>query len=536
MNVQHHEASAPAFYSHRMRTLPPKPALLHMSFAWQMRPADATTLVQGRHLIAWPNKKKTRKIARRLAALALFCECLAAHAALPDPIAAALKSAGIPASHVALWVAPANGGAPTLQHNITEAFNPASVMKLLTSSAALELLGPGYTWTTEAYAQGDLRDGVLTGNLVLRGGGDPALTWDRFGSFLRDLRSRGLRDIRGDLVIDRSLFTPSSATDFDDQPQRAYNSTPDALLINFKAISVRLTPLAIGQAIQVTNLVPLAPFVIDNKLVATAGPCGDWRTGIASEIVVQGETQHLRLIGSMPAGCGEKQLNLAMQDGLRLAGNVFRALWTELGGTLRGRLREGVAPSDIAPLAIWRSPTLAEVLRDMNKFSNNVMARHVFLTLGFTEARTPVSLAQSEQRIREWLAFRQIDLPGLVLENGSGLSRRERISAAGLGSLLQTMWHSPRMPDLVATLPIAGEDGTARRRFGAQSVSGRAYLKTGSLNDVMSTAGFVQDAAGQWQVFVMMVNDPRADQAEAATIAAVNRVFEGATQLARAPR
>jgi serine-type D-Ala-D-Ala carboxypeptidase/endopeptidase (penicillin-binding protein 4) len=473
-----------------------------------------------------------------IAAVGLSCASLSAFAVLPDAVAAALKSAGIPASHVALWMAPANGGAPTLQHNVAEPFNPASVMKLVTSSAALEILGPGYTWSTDAFIQGELRDGVLNGNLILRGGGDPALTWDRFGNFLRELRSRGLRDIRGDLVIDRSLFAPSGTEDFDDQPTRAYNAAPDALLINFKAISVRLTPGAIGTPIQAISLVPLAPFVIDNKLLTTSGACPDWRGGIRSEIITQGDAQRLRLTGSMPASCGEKQLNLAMHDGLRLVGNVFRALWAEMGGSLSGTVREGSAPTDSAPLATWRSPGLSEVLRDMNKYSNNVMARHVFLTLGMTvlpdmlsaEPRPPLVPAKGAQRIREWLSLRQIDQTGLVLENGSGLSRRERISASSLGNMLQMMWHSPRMPDLVASLPIAGEDGTARRRFGTQAVSGRAYLKTGSLNDVMATAGFVQDVAGQWQVFVLMINDPRAEMAEAATIAAVNFAQQGGTR------
>ncbi|HSD39932.1 MAG TPA: D-alanyl-D-alanine carboxypeptidase/D-alanyl-D-alanine-endopeptidase [Rhodocyclaceae bacterium] len=469
--------------------------------------------------------------ARVLAAVGLSCASLNAFAVLPDAVAAALKNVGIPASHVALWMAPANGGAPTLQHNVAEPFNPASVMKLVTSSAALEVLGPSYTWSTDAYVQGELRDGVLNGNLVLRGGGDPALTWDRFGNFLRELRSRGLREIRGDLVIDRSLFAPIGSEDFDDQPMRAYNATPDALLINFKAISVRLTPAAVGTPIQAISLVPLAPFVIDNKLIATAGVCGDWRSNVRSEVLAQGDMQRLKLTGSMPASCGEKQLNLAMHDGLRLAGNVFRAMWAEMGGNLSGSVREGIAPTDSAPVATWRSPGLSEVLRDMNKYSNNVMARHVFLTLGLTaltsEPRQPLTPAQGAQRIRDWLSLRQIDQSGLVLENGSGLSRRERISAASLGNMLQMMWRSPRMPDLVASLPIAGEDGTARRRFGAQAVSGRAYLKTGSLNDVMATAGFVQDVAGQWQVFVLMINDPRAELAEAATIAAVNFAEQG---------
>lgn len=476
-----------------------------------------------------PRASICRHAIRVVALLVLGCSSLSTWAALPDQVVAALNSSGISANQVALWVAPANGGAASLQHNASEAFNPASVMKLVTSSAALELLGPSFTWNTEAYAQGDMREGVLTGNLILHGGGDPALTWDRFSNFLRELRSRGLRDIRGDLIIDRSLFAPNIDETFDDQPMRAYNAAPDALLVNFKAISIRLNPAEIGRPIAAISLVPLTPFVIDNSLLGTAGACGDWRANIHSEVIAQGESQTLKLTGNMPTSCGEKQLNVAMHDGLRLAGNVFRALWAELGGSLAGRVREGTVPNDVLPLAVWHSPTLAEVLRDMNKFSNNVMARQVFLTLGQGTPNEPhqgLNAAQSTQRLRDWLALRQIALPGLVIENGSGLSRRERISASGLGTLLQTMWQSPRMPNLVASLPIAGEDGTAKRRFGSQPVTGRAYLKTGSLNDVMSTAGFVLDAAGQWQSFVMMVNGPRAEQAELATILAVNHVYE----------
>ncbi|WP_345534787.1 D-alanyl-D-alanine carboxypeptidase/D-alanyl-D-alanine endopeptidase [Viridibacterium curvum] len=468
---------------------------------------------------------------------ALFICCLgpvSATAALPETLAQALKNAGIAPANVALWVAPANGGAPSLQHNVDEAFNPASVMKLVTSSAAIELLGPGYTWRTEALLRGPLQGGVLQGDLVLRGGGDPALTWDRFGSFLRDLRARGLREIRGNVLLDRSLFAPIVQDNFDDQPQRAYNAAPDALLVNFKAISVRLTPAAARQPIAAVSLVPLAPFNIDNQLVASSGGCGDWRGQIQSELLSQGEGFVLRLAGSMPASCGERVLNLAAHDGPRLAASVFRALWAELGGRLDGTVREGTTPPDATPFANWQSPTLVEVLRDINKYSNNVMARHLLLTLGRSDTQAQGLTPQmGVQRIRDWLANRQTALPGLVLENGSGLSRHERISAAGLGNLLQSMWQSPRMPDLVATLPIAGEDGTARRRFSGQPSAGRAYLKTGSLNDVMSTAGYVQDARGQWQVVVLMITGPRAEAGEAATLAALRVVAEAAPATSR---
>lgn len=472
----------------------------------------------------------------RLASLLTLTLPTLASAALPDAIAQPLRAAGISQAHVALWVAPASGGAPSLQHNIDEPFNPASVMKLVTSSAALEVLGPSFTWRTEALLRGELQAGVLRGDLILRGGGDPALTWDRFGNFLRDLRSRGLREIRGNLLLDRSLFAPIPPENFDDQPHRAYNATPDALLVNFKAISVRLTPGLAKQPIAVAGLVPLAPFSIENRLVATAGACGDWRAQVQSELLAQGEGFLLRLSGSMPASCGERVLNLAAHDGPRLVASVFRALWAELGGRFDGVVREEATPMDALPFTAWPSTSLVEVLRDVNKFSNNVMARHVLLALGRNDALLPLTPQLGERRLREWLSARQLSLPGLVLENGSGLSRNERITAAGLGSLLQAMWQSPRMPDLVATLPIAGEDGTARRRFSNHPAAGRAYLKTGSLNDVMSTAGYVMDARGLWQVVVLMITGPRAESGEAATLATLRLVAESPAPLARAVR
>lgn len=465
-------------------------------------------------------------------------------ATLPEPVARALKAANIPQGNVALWVGPADGGPAIMTHNADKPFNPASVMKLLTTTASLDLLGPNFSWTTEAYANGTLRNGVLTGDLVLRGSGDPALSWDRFGQLLRDLRGRGLREIHGDLVLDRSLFDNPAANgpDFDDQPLRAYNALPDALLVNFKAFTLRLTPQEARQPIAAVPMTPFAPITLDNQLRATAGACGDWRGGIATELRVDDKGMALRLTGSMPASCGEHLLNLTVQDGPRFAAGIFRALWSELGGSWQGKVREGSAPIEQTPLAVWRSPPLENVVRDINKYSNNVMARELFLTLSSraTNANSidanaasapPAASAaatprQSEEVLRAWLRRNHIEMPALVLENGSGLSRNERVSAEGLANLLQYAWHSPRMPILVASLPIAGDDGTAKRRFSARPVSGRAYLKTGSLDNVMSIAGYVQDAYGHWLVLVIMINDPHAELAEAATIQAADWVYE----------
>lgn len=472
----------------------------------------------------------------RLLALLLCLLPLLARAELPESIQRALKAANIPPSSVGLWVAPATGGAPLIQHNADKALNPASVMKLVTTSAALDVLGPAYTWSTEAYLGGPLSNGVLVGDLVLRGSGDPSLSWDKLGQFLRELRGRGIQDIRGDLVLDRSLFAglPPANGNFDDQPLRAYNAQPDALLVNFKALTLRLTPSA--QGIEAVAMTPYAPLIIDNQLRIITTPCSDWRNGFTTELESVGEGLRVRLKGNLSASCGERLLHLAVQDGPRFAAGIFRALWSELGGTWQGRVREGTMPTGVQPYAIWKSPPLSDIVRDINKFSNNVMARQLFLTLGTRSGDagssiSPTSAASPQQAtatIRDWLRQNRVDMPELVLENGSGLSRIERATAGGLGRLLQQQWQSPRMPILVSSLPVAGSDGTARRRFSERAVSGRAYLKTGSLNDVMAHAGYVQDAQARWYVLVWIINDPNAGAGEAATTLSTDWVFEQA--------
>src|SRR5437868_12900743 len=174
--------------------------------------------------------------------MVLLCLWAAASSAasdqLPLPVAQALKNAGIPIANVAVAVQDLSQDRPVLGVNQTMPMNPASTMKLVTTYAGLELLGPAYRWQTQAFVAGALKDGVLEGDLVLKGGGDPHLTLEDFWLLLRGLRARGLKDIRGDVVLDRTRFGPVEydATRFDGDSLRPYNVGADALLLNFKSV------------------------------------------------------------------------------------------------------------------------------------------------------------------------------------------------------------------------------------------------------------------------------------------------------------
>jgi len=448
---------------------------------------------------------------------------------LPATVTQALKNAKIPESAIAVVVQNTTGTTPYVAINADRPMNPASLMKLLTTYAALDLLGPSYTWTTEVWINGALKNGVLDGDLVLKGSGDPKLTFEQFWLLLRQVRELGVREIRGDLVLDRSLFEIAAANAendkiIDDQPLRPYNVGPDALLLNFKTLRIRL----IGDTVKNTldSLIEPQPTNLDiiNLIKPTGGDCGNWKESLRADLSQHGD--RLILSGNYPTVCGRNIWNLGVLTHPKYVDGVFRQLWQELGGTINGALREAPAPIEARLLASIESPTLAEVVHDTNKYSNNVMARQLFLTLAAAKGSRPARTADAEAVLRTWLAQKDMHFPELQLENGSGLSRHERIAAASLARLLVSAWKSPLMPEFIASLPLAGVDGTMKKRLRQNGLAGQAHIKTGSLEGVKAIAGYVLDHNGNWQTVVFIVNHPNAAAAQDAQDALLQWVYE----------
>jgi D-alanyl-D-alanine carboxypeptidase/D-alanyl-D-alanine-endopeptidase (penicillin-binding protein 4) len=463
------------------------------------------------------------------AALALVPGAASADA-LPGPVAQALARVGVPQSAVGLYVQQVDAPRPTAVFNASQPMNPASAIKLVTAFAALELLGPAYTWKTEAHLVGRLQGDVLDGDLLLKGYGDPKLTMENLWLFLRSLRARGLREIRGDLLLDRSFFEAGEhdPAKFDGEGLRPYNVGADALLVNYKAVRFFFLPNEAARSASVVPEPKLAQLEIAASVALRDGPCGDWRAGLKYELQQSGPLARASFSGAMPASCGERVWNLAPLGPNEYALGAFKALWQELGGTLAGGVREARAPAGAKPFAVFESPTAAEVLRDMNKFSNNVMARQVFLTLSAETLKLPASYQRSARVVKSWLEARKLELPELVLENGSGLSRADRISAEGMGRMLVAAYHSAVMPEFIATMPLVAADGTMKKRLRADRVSGQAHIKTGSLADVRSLAGYVLDRNGRRFAVVFFVNHPNAGAAQAAQDALLRWVHDAA--------
>jgi D-alanyl-D-alanine carboxypeptidase/D-alanyl-D-alanine-endopeptidase (penicillin-binding protein 4) len=464
----------------------------------------------------------------RLLAFPLLAIALHAQAdGLPPAVLQALKAAQIPASSVAVVVQPVDAAAPLVAHNATQPMNPASVMKLLTTYAALDLLGPAYTWKTTVWTETAPVDGVLNGNLYIRGSGDPRFAIEHLWSLLRQVQVRGIRQIAGDVVIDRTAFNVPAIDPgaFDDKPMRPYNVGPDGLLLNFRAM--RFTLLPDNGKPRVLMETPSDGLRIDNQLRAGNGECGsNWKDLISVRLLPDNSGQRLEFSGTYAALCGEKLLNLAPLPADAQAGGLIRALWKELGGSLAGQVRGGIVPLGTRLLTQHESAPLADAVRDINKYSNNVMARQVFLTLGNGNGSDGATPERARQRISDWLAGRQLRFGELVLDNGSGLSRSERISADSLNRLLLDAWKNPVMPEFVASMPIVGIDGTMKKRLKDATATGRAHIKTGTLEGVKTVAGYALDARGRRYALAFFINHPRAQGGSAAIDALIDWVAQ----------
>ena len=470
----------------------------------------------------------------RLVACLLLLLCAAPLTArersdLPSEVERVLAQRRIPASSLSVVVRELGGDGELVSYNAAVPRNPASTMKVVTTYAALELLGPAYTWRTRAYATGPVRDLVLAGDLVLEGGGDPFMTADRWWGFVNGLRQVGIERITGDVVIDNSYFAHQGddRAAFDNRPYRAYNVLPDALLVNFQTVNVSVVPDAASGAVRARINPWPANLAVENSVRLDDGPCRRGAGGVVVAMPEGPSGNRLSLGGHYASGCGPMSVTRAVMRAPDYAFGTFKTYWQQSGGTLDGGMRLGAVPADARLVYTHDSLALAEVIRLVNKYSSNVMARQLLLTLAAEKAGRPATPEAGQRVVAGFLAGRGISIPDLVIENGSGLSRSERITAAGLAAVLADAWLSPYRPEFQASLPLSAVDGTLRRKFRDPEMEGRVRMKTGSLQGVSALAGYVTAASGRTYVAVIILNHPGAEHGagEAVEAALVNWVF-----------
>ncbi|HMK85547.1 MAG TPA: D-alanyl-D-alanine carboxypeptidase/D-alanyl-D-alanine-endopeptidase [Steroidobacteraceae bacterium] len=450
--------------------------------------------------------------AQTLPAALLALQGAIAAAAVPTPVAQALAAERLPTASASFAVLDTESGRVIASLNADTERSPASTLKLVTTFAALDLLGPAYVWQTRALAHGELRDGVLEGDLILKGGGDPYMTLERWWSFVRRVREQGLKRIAGDIVIDHTAFALAAEDPgaFDGRPHHSYNSVPDALLVNFQSIEFRVVPNGATRTIDIVATPSPVNLAIDNRVGFAHGRCSASAARVQFEIPSE-EWDRVVFSGRLSGECQERSLTRVLLRPESYAFGTFVELFRESGGQFDGKMRVAPAAADARPLVDFDSLSLAEIARLINKFSNNVMARQLLLTLGAERYGGPATLEKADRAVLDWWRGRGLPLEGLVIDNGSGLSRSARISALEMAAVLLAAFHSPYAPEFIASLPLAGLDGTLKRRM-LGAPAGSVRLKTGHIDGVSGVAGYVTSASGKTYVLVSFVNDARADE------------------------
>jgi serine-type D-Ala-D-Ala carboxypeptidase/endopeptidase (penicillin-binding protein 4) len=472
---------------------------------------------------------------RLLLALLLACAAATAFAhddALPAPVAAALAEAGLPADALAAIAIPQTRWARTWQHRADVPVQPGSTMKLVTTVVALDRLGPNHRGRTELLVTAPIgADGVLAGDLVLKGGADPDLDLPALWEMLFELRQRGAHTLTGALVLDRTLFRPEridlGLPPFDDAPEWPYNVIPDALLLSGNLMTIALA--SDSQRVVARTQPPLPGITLDaSALTLTERACDDWDEDWQPPVARESAPGQwlIELRGAFPRAC-EASAALQLLDRDVMAERQVRAVWASLGGRWLaplGSVRAAATPGGAQRIAQHQSRRWGEVLRQMNKASDNVHTRLLFLQLGLAGDAAAPTLERAQREVERWFDERRIDRRGLVTDNGSGLSRSERITPRTMALMLEAALAGPHAPELLMSLPVAGVDGTLRRRLKGTPAEGWARLKTGTLSNVRALAGTVRDTRGDTWVVAAMVNHADARKAAPALDALIEWV------------
>lgn len=429
---------------------------------------------------------------------------------LPAPIQKALNSCKVPKSDFSLSVIPLSDKGTTLKFNGSTPRVPASSAKVITSAAALQLLGPAKVWTTRFVSSEEPdKKGVLNEDLYLVGHGAPSLTIERFWLLVDNLRARGVKEIKGNIIADRSHFdvTPIDPFAFDGEGNRPYNLGPDALMVNSRSFFIRIRP---DKEAGVAYLYPeprIAGVKLPESIPLSKEGCGAWRKQINPDF---SNPLKPAFKGKFPLKCGPKDYFYTSLSADQYLQVVFADMWKKAGGSWKGKVVQGKLPEDSEDykvLASSYSEPLTKLVYNMNKYSDNIIARQLFLALAKTQKDEPKNLEGARAAVYEWAASLKIPASSLKIDNGSGLSRTTSVSTDAFVTVLKHMWNSPQMPEFVSSLPISGVDGTMRKRHVAQ---GSAHVKTGYIQNVRSIAGYVQTKSGERYAVAAIVNGPSA--------------------------
>lgn len=429
--------------------------------------------------------------------IAVWAAGPAAAADLPGRLAAALAHPGLRGASVGALVARGDDGRVVFEHHADALLAPASNQKILTALGALSLFGPTARFTTRVYGTRPLDASGTVDALVIRAGGDPALTSEEWWRLAADLRANGLRRVQGELIVDDTYFdTEQWNPAWSGASARAFHAPVSALTANYGAFAVAVQRRP-GAPPSISIDPPVPFFELVDRLTPGAGALTVTREADGSRDRV--------LVAGAPPSASTEPIFRSVSSPARYAAAVLRMQLAAVGITIAGSDRIGPTPPGAVELLAFEGKPLGEIVRPLMKFSNNNIAEMLVKDAGAAQFGAPGSWANGLAAIRERLIALGVPADGFQMVDGSGLAPSNRVSPRALVAALRSARASFGFgPELVAALPIAGRDGTLAHRASAARDAVRA--KTGLLNSAAALSGYAEARDGTPLVFSIIAN------------------------------
>ncbi|MCZ6675715.1 MAG: D-alanyl-D-alanine carboxypeptidase/D-alanyl-D-alanine-endopeptidase [Candidatus Poribacteria bacterium] len=427
---------------------------------------------------------------------------------LRSEIETILDDALLASSHVGMKVVSLATGEVLYEKDADKLYHPASTMKLVTAATALVKLKPDYRFQTTLYIDRFEASGVL-GNIYLKGRGDPVFTGADLEKLVDKLVGMGVKSVQGDIVVDETDFDTirrGKGWMWDDGPFGGYFSHLSALTINHNSVLVRMSPgRGIGDSVQ-ASIEPATEYMTIINEATTVDSPEDARLDIERQSKPI-EANILTIRGSMKMGEAEKRLRVDVVDPALYCGTLLKEILAQKGVSLQGTVRHGELPNDVTEIANHISPPLSRIVWEMNKSSDNLTAELLLKTIGAQMEGTPGTAEKGRQAINEFLNEIGLDTTGYVFADGSGVSRYNLVTASMLTALLVYMFRNfAVMPEYLASLPIAGVDGTLKWRMKEMRAARVLRAKTGTMRGVTTLAGYTMTGDGERLAFAVLMS------------------------------
>jgi serine-type D-Ala-D-Ala carboxypeptidase/endopeptidase (penicillin-binding protein 4) len=419
-----------------------------------------------------------------------------------------------------------NKSEPSVKHNEKKLFNSASLAKIISTFIAIDTLGPEFKWKSEFLHNGEIVGDTLNGDFIFKGRGDATFSISNLEESIRKIQRNGLKKIKGDLILDLSYFGMTSKEKvFDNDPMRAYNVLPHPVVIQSNTMnfifSIDKNNLNIESNPELHN------FDIKNNVKITKGRCIDWKSKLNYRAKKKDSKTTIIFDGNYSRNCGVKEFDLSVLDNNEYFYQIFKKIWNSNGGEFDGHL-DVTYMQGINWQFLYRhtSKPLSVIVRDMNKYSLNLMARNIMLTVLAEDTDLLVLESSLNDYVHQWLEKNNLLHKGLFFENGAGLSRKSFLTSEQLLLLMQKIYYDPFMPEVLASFPISGIDGTLKRRMKYSSFKIFAHLKTGSMKNVNAIAGFLLDKNRDMKIFIFIINDKNAKDSQRFQEALIAEAFK----------